>query len=299
MMKGTEPDTILIVDDDPAILLLIKSILADQGFRLLTAADGRQAQSIIEEKGGEITLLVLDWEMPKMTGIDLLRWLKEQREYERTPVVMQTAKEDPESVREGIEAGAYYYLTKPFNRDVLLSIVQAAVADVHARHDLLTRLKQSENPYDILVDGLFQFKTLHDGELLSARIANASPEPQKVMIISELMRNAVEHGNLGITYDEKTAILAEGDLSKEIERRLRLPEYAERVVRVQFRKLPTKLTVTIEDQGEGFDFAKYLGFDETRVFDSHGRGIAMTACELDVQYQGKGNSVMVTIPIAS
>jgi DNA-binding response OmpR family regulator len=236
--------------------------------------------------------------MPNMTGIDLLRWLKDQREYERTPVIMQTAKEDPENVREGIEAGAYYYLIKPFNRDVLLSIVQAAVADVHARQDLLRKLKQSENPYDILVDGLFQFRTLHDGELLAARIANASPDPQKVMIISELMRNAVEHGNLGITYDEKTAILADGDLTKEVERRLSLPKYAERVVRVQFRKLPTKLTVTIEDGGEGFDFTRYLGFDETRVFDSHGRGIAMTACELDVQYQGKGNSVVVTIPFA-
>ena len=299
MNKGSEPDTILIVDDDPANLLLIKSILTDQGFRLLTAADGRQAQSIIRKKGADITALLLDWEMPNMNGIDFLRWLKDQREYEHTPVIMQTAKEDPENVREGIEAGAYYYLIKPFNREVLLTIVQAAAADVRLRRELLEKLKQSENPYDILVDGLFQFKKLLEGELLAARIANASPHPEKVMIISELMRNAVEHGNLGITYDEKTAILADGDLTKEIERRLKLPKYADRIVRVQFRKFPTKLTVTIEDQGEGFDFSKYLGFDEARVFDSHGRGIAMTASELDVQYQGKGNSVTVTIPFTS
>ena len=147
MMKASEPDTILIVDDDPAMILVIKSILADQGYRLLTAADGREAQSIVKEKGGEITVLLLDWEMPNMNGIDLLRWLKDQREYERTPVIMQTAKEDPENVREGIEAGAFYYLIKPFNRDVLLSIVEAAVADVHARRELLEKIQQSANPY--------------------------------------------------------------------------------------------------------------------------------------------------------
>ena len=299
MMKASEPDTILIVDDDPAILLLIKTILADQGYRLLTAADGRQAQSIIKEKGGEITVLLLDWEMPYMNGIDLLRWLKDQREYERTPVIMQTAKEDPENIREGIEAGAFYYLIKPFNRDVLLSIVEAAVDDVHARRELLQKIQQTANPYDLLVEGVFRFKTLGDGELLAARIAKAAPVPERVMIISELMRNAVEHGNLGITYDEKTAILADGNLETEVDRRLKLPQYAEKYVEVQFRKLPTKLTVTIEDQGEGFDFTKYLGFDETRVFDSHGRGIAMTACELDVQYQGNGSSVTVTIPFMS
>jgi sigma-B regulation protein RsbU (phosphoserine phosphatase) len=135
-----------------------------------------------------------------------------------------------------------------------------------------------------------------EGETLAARIAKAAPEPEKVMIISELLRNAVEHGNLGITYEEKTQFLNEGNLSVEIEHRRQLPRYAERFVLVQFKKLPEKITVTIEDQGNGFDFRKYLGFDAARVFDNHGRGIAMTACTLDVQYLGNGNSVVVTIP---
>jgi CheY-like chemotaxis protein len=293
MIKASEPDTILIVDDDPAILLLIKTILADQGYRLLTAADGRQAQSIIQQKGGEITVLLLDWEMPNMNGIDMLRWLKDQREYEHTPVIMQTAKEDPENIREGIEAGAFYYLIKPFNRDVLLSIVQAAVDDVHARRELLEKIQQSANPYDLLVEGVFRFKTLGDGELLAARIAKAAPSEFDHF---ELMRSA---SSTEISASPTTAILADGSLDTEVERRLKLPQYADRYVEVQFRKLPTKLTVIIADQGEGFDFTKYLGFDETRVFDSHGRGIAMTACELDVQYQGNGNTVTVTIPFTS
>lgn len=289
-------DTVLIVDDDPAFLLLIKTILGNQGYRLLTAPDGKEAQSLIQQEDEPITVILLDWEMPKMNGIELLKWLKEQPEYEHTPVIMQTAKDSAENIREGINAGAFYYLTKPVDQDVLRSIVRVALADARSREALLHKLKENENPFELLIDGMFRFRTLTEGEFLAIRIANASPVPEKVMAISELITNAVEHGNLGITYDEKTRYVTDGQWYGEVTRRLELTQYADKYVQLHVKKDPSKLTVVIEDQGDGFDYKKYLDFDEARVFDNHGRGIAITMSALDIQYLGNGNTVVVTIP---
>ena len=291
-------DTVLIVDDDPTTLLLIKTILANEGYRFFTAVDGKEAQSLIQQEAHSITAIILDWEMPRMNGIELLRWLKERTEFEHTPVIMQTARDSAENIREGINAGAFYYLTKPVDRGVLLSIVQAAVVDFRSREKLLHAVKAKENPFGLLVDGTFCFRTLPEGEFLSVRIANASPAPEKVTVISELITNAIEHGNLGITYDEKTGYVTEGTWHAEVERRLALPEYREKYVQLHVEKHPSKFTVTIEDQGKGFDHTKYLDFDEARVFDNHGRGIAMAKCALEIQYLGMGNKVVVTIPFA-
>jgi CheY-like chemotaxis protein/anti-sigma regulatory factor (Ser/Thr protein kinase) len=289
-------DTVLIVDDDPTTLLLIKTILGNEGYRLFTAADGKEAQELIQKESHPITAILLDWEMPRMNGIDLLRWLKEQPEFEHTPVIMQTARDSAANIREGINEGAFYYLTKPVNRDVLLSIIRAAVVDFHSRQKLLREVKSNENPFGLLVDGTFCFRTLSEGEFLAVRIANASPVPEKVTVISELITNAIEHGNLGITYDEKTGYVTDGRWQAEVERRLALPEYEDKYVQLHVEKHPSRLVVTIEDQGKGFDHTKYLDFDEARVFDNHGRGIAMAKTSLEIHYLGKGNKVVVTIP---
>ncbi len=296
MTRQTPQDTVLIVDDDPTTLLLITTILGKEGYRLLTARDGMEAQSLIQQEARSITAILLDWEMPKMNGIELLKWLKEQPEFEHTPVIMQTARDSAENIREGISEGAFYYLTKPVDRALLLSIVRAAVVDYRSREKLFQELKRNENPFGLLVDGTFSFRTLSEGEFLAVRIANASPVPEKIMVISELITNAIEHGNLGITYDDKTLYVSDGNWHNEVERRLALRENENKYVRLHVEKHPLKLVVTIEDQGRGFDHKKYLDFDEARVFDNHGRGIAMASSAMDIQYLGNGNKVVVTIP---
>ena len=294
-----DEDTILIVDDDPGILLTIKALLSPEGYSLITAPDGRAARSMIQERDGQFSAVLMDWDMPGMSGIDVLRWMKGQPASFHTPVIMQTAMDRPENVREGIDAGAFYYLTKPHNPPVLVSIVRAAAEDFHTRDSLLRKLKESENPYRHLVDGTFRFRTLDEGEFVTVRIANACPSPSDAMVLNELVINAIEHGNLGITYDEKTKHVDAGTWRTEVDRRLSLPEYVGRYVEAHIVRKSGKLMVAIEDQGPGFEYRRYLDFDETRVFDNHGRGIAMTRSALEVQYVGRGNRVIVTIPTGS
>ena len=289
-------ESILIADDDRSIQLTISTALVQAGYAPVCVSDGDEARTRIQSGEERFSAVLLDWEMPKMTGIDLLRWLKQQAAYRDLPVVMQTSRDSTENIQEGIEAGAFYYLTKPLNPQVLLSIVEAAVNDYAYKLALRDRLAQSQNPFGGIVDGTFRYRTLEEAERLTLWISNACPVPEKTTLIHEILLNAVEHGNLGITYDEKSELMTAGTWGAEVRRRLRLPAHAEKYVEVRIEKSPDTIVVHIEDQGPGFDFHNYLSFDATRVFDNHGRGIAMAGMSMKLEYLGSGNKVRITVP---
>lgn len=271
-------------------------VLGSEGYNFLLAYDGAEAKEILERDGDKCSAIILDWSMPRMSGIEVLRWIKEQPNLEYLPVIMHTAMKEPENIRQGIDEGAFYYLIKPTHGAVILSIVKAAIDDFHRIKSLVDKLHESENPLRLMIEGKFQFKTFEDGEYLAVRIANACPQPEKVLMISELLINAVEHGNLGITYAEKTEYLNKGMWNQIVNERLKQSTYSERYVEVNVHRNSDAMVVSIEDQGPGFDYKNYITLDEKRAFDNHGRGIAMTNAYLDVKYMGKGNKVVVTIP---
>lgn len=111
----------------------------------------------------------------------------------------------------------------------------------------------------------------------------------------ELFVNAIEHGNLGIGYEEKTRLLREATLSQEIERRLELPENADKRVRVEIEKSGNRASVTEEDQGPGCEYEKYLGYEEGRSLHAHGRGILLSGTLFDLTYLPPGNRVRALI----
>ena len=170
--------------------------------------------------------------------------------------------------------------------------------DHRMQRSLLGRLAQAENPFRFLTVGTFRIQSVVEAERLSVWIANSSDDPNRAMQISELMINAVEHGNLGITYEDKGRLVDEGTWEQEVERRLALPENAGKYVTVTVTRGADRIAVLIRDEGQGFDYNRFLHFDERRVFDNHGRGIAMACCSLSMRYLGIGNAVLVTIPMA-
>jgi sigma-B regulation protein RsbU (phosphoserine phosphatase) len=151
-------------------------------------------------------------------------------------------------------------------------------------------------------EATYQIRTMAEAKALAAELAGAHPDPDRVVIgLTELLVNAVEHGNLGITYEEKAELLERGDLQAEIERRLALPELAERRVTVTLRRDPECLSASIEDEGEGFDWRPYLEYDPERVLDASGHGIAIACgvCFDEVTYHGRGNRVVATVRLGS
>jgi anti-sigma regulatory factor (Ser/Thr protein kinase) len=144
----------------------------------------------------------------------------------------------------------------------------------------------------------YEIRTLPEAKRLAELLAEAHPDPQRVVVgLTELLVNAVEHGNLAITYQEKAELLERGDLQAEIERRLALPGLAERRVKVTFRREPEHLATSIEDEGEGFDWRPYLDYDPERALDANGHGIAIARgmCFDEVTYHGRGNVVVATV----
>ena len=127
---------ILIVDDDPKLLKMLRRTLMYENFEVLTAVDGKDALSMIDAKQPD--LIIADWMMPEMDGMELVLQLRDEDNL--TPILMLTARDAVENRVEGLQSGADDYLVKPFAPSEL-------VARVHA---LLRRLKPTSDEQKIL-----------------------------------------------------------------------------------------------------------------------------------------------------
>lgn len=124
-MPNTDSRTILVIEDEADIAALIAYQLARAGYRVRTASKGRDALKAIESDLPD--LIVLDLMLPEMSGIDILRILRERQETARTPVVIVTAKREEGDRIEGFELGADDYVVKPFSPKELVLRVRAVL----------------------------------------------------------------------------------------------------------------------------------------------------------------------------
>jgi DNA-binding response OmpR family regulator len=274
---GPGKHIVLVVDDDAPIREALAYDLRAAGYEPVTAKDGLEAWEILQAGPDRFAAVLLDRTMPRMDGMEVLTRVREHEALRGLPVIFQTARAAREDVVEGLQAGAHYYLTKPFDRAALLAIVRAAVTDRAQYLELRDRTRRAEASFRLLVRGTYTFRTIDEARALAALLAGCSAEPDKVVLgLSELMTNAVEHGNLGITYEEKTRLLAQEAWHAEVARRLELPAYRERKATVEFERGEAELRFRIRDQGSGFRWGDYVEFRPERAFDSHGRGIAIS-----------------------
>ncbi|MFN4341875.1 MAG: response regulator [Azonexus sp.] len=291
-------DRALVVDDEQLNLFLIEEFLAQEDIELELHSNPLEAWASLSAPDSQFSLVVLDRMMPDLDGMELLRRMKREARFADIPVIMQTAASSPDQVREGLEAGAYYYLTKPYEPEALISIVRAAIEDRRVRHGLRSRAAHLEDAQALILSVEYRFETLEDVSSLVPVLAAMCPSPDSVAPgLSDLMVNAIEHGNLGVTYQEKSLLKWEGDWEAEIKRRLALPQFRGRFATVRAERGPAAVTFTITDQGDGFEWSKFLTFDPDRAFDPNGRGIAMAKMMSfsTLEYQGKGNVVVARV----
>ena len=119
---------ILTVDDSTTIRRIVKRSVDEMGMEVLEAADGASALKLLDEKAGEIQLILLDWNMPGMTGLDVLRAIKSEPRYKDIVVMMLTSEADQTFVVEALKAGAQNYLTKPFDAKMLVLKIQESLS---------------------------------------------------------------------------------------------------------------------------------------------------------------------------
>lgn len=295
------PPSVLVVEDEPINQERLVETLAEEGYQVVAASSGGEAWERLQGADAGFDVILLDRMMPDMDGIEILRRLKAREGWEDVPVIMQTAMTADGDVAEGLRAGAFYYLTKPFSADTLLAIVGAALDDRLEHQELRREAARIGQSFGCLQQATFVFRTPEEARNLATLAANAAPDPARVVLgLSELMLNAVEHGNLGIGYGEKSALIEQGTLPDEVARRLALPEYAGRVGQLEIRREAGSLIFTVRDQGAGFDWRRYLELSPERAFDTHGRGIAMSRMlSFDaLEYRGRGNEVVATLRLS-
>jgi len=116
---------ILLVEDEKSIITLIKYNLEKEGFKVFCTETGEDALKIIKEKTPD--LVILDWMLPDTSGIDVCRQIKIDKKLKNIPVLILTAKGEPDDKIKGLEVGADDYVTKPFNNKELLLRVKSLI----------------------------------------------------------------------------------------------------------------------------------------------------------------------------
>ncbi|MCG6970426.1 MAG: response regulator [Gammaproteobacteria bacterium] len=283
---------ILAVDDEIFNLEILTEWLSDRGIHVTTAENGRHALEVLQDSTGRFDAILLDRMMPEMDGLECLAAIKALPQWKDVPVIMQSAAATVEEVQTALDAGIWYYLSKPFERRKLFVMIETAVGD----YRLQRRLRQlvEESPLEYGNDPVTEIQTVEQAQHAAVNLAKLSDNPGKIVIgLFELLLNAIEHGNLAIGYQEKTRLLNEQRWLEEIESRLCRTPYSDHVARVSVSEVNNGVQYLIQDQGRGFKSKPYLQLQTHRAADNHGRGISFAnrLSFADLLYQGTGNQV--------
>ncbi|HAT49886.1 MAG: response regulator [Nitrospirae bacterium] len=285
---------VLIVDDVATNIKILSAALGDE-HDLFFATSGQEA--LETAKSQPLDLILLDIVMPGITGLEVCEALKLSQKTKHIPVVFITSKDANNDIAKGLEVGAYYYLTRPIHRETLMAIAYAAIHHYQQHRVLLERTRAAANTLKLLDKGFFSFQTLAEADYLAVMLSCPCKDRENIVIgLRELMFNAVEHGNLGITYEDKSQLADPSDWETEVKRRMLLEENRHKRVHVIYEKSGGKILISIRDEGAGFDWKPFLKFDLERLFHTHGRGIALAngiAFE-KIEFLGTGNHVIAT-----
>lgn len=295
--------TILVIDEEPNELSFLEQALKEGGYTLRAAqsiADGRAAieKALVPGGAGDLDAIILDWQGQDAEALELLRWLEGLPRSEQLEIIVQSSGNAPDQLQPALDRGLFVHLAKPYQVDRLRCLVGSALASQECRRSLLELTERVKDCFALLAQGTFEIRTPREAELLAAHIGSACGDPQRGVGVLELLVNGIEHGNLGITYEEKGRLLAERRFRAELERRLELEENRFKRVRATLTRIGDHLQILIRDCGPGFDFRRYLVFDKDRFLHPHGRGILLARAAIDVEYFDPGNMVRVTLPLA-
>lgn len=119
---------ILVVDDFDTMTRIIRNLLLDLGYdQILTAKNGIQACRVLEDH--DVDLIISDWNMPKMTGLELLKKVRGTPEWASTPFLMVTAEADKTLIMEAVKEKVSQYVIKPFTDETLKAKIESAIAN--------------------------------------------------------------------------------------------------------------------------------------------------------------------------
>ena len=208
--------SILVVEDELDIQNLMCLHLSQGGYHVESAQTGKQAYNMLFERSYH--LIILDWMIPEINGLELLKWLrKDNIQHKNIPVLFVTAKTDPEDIVQGLDAGADDYITKPFD----FSVFKARVNNLIRRVKLMSKLTETgkiqnlkfqlqdlivdTSAHKVFIDGQETVLTLSEFRLLETLLRNQGKALSRKQMISFIQGEDVNV--TGRTVDTHISIL--------------------------------------------------------------------------------------------
>ena len=134
---------ILIAEDEPTSRLLLEKTLAKWGHEVVVTRDGQEAWDVLQEDDPP-QLAVLDWMMPNMDGVDVVKWARTLPSLQQLYILLLTTKDTEEDIVAGLQAGANDYVTKPFNHRELRARIDVGIRVVDLQSQLADRIRDLE-----------------------------------------------------------------------------------------------------------------------------------------------------------
>lgn len=283
--------TVLLAEDDDIWRVVAAMILRKSGFNVLEAADGDTALKLYNMAANTIDVVLADILMPGVNGVELA---KINFEHRFIPFIICTAVNDPFMAMDALHHGVQDYLVKPVDGHLLINVLVGALA----RHHFYQETK--ENPVFggnldriIIAPRLSEIARAHSWLFRKMAPLNlCNRDKAFVYALYEFLMNAHEHGCLGLGEKSKAELIRSDRYAEELIKRER--EINGGRLEVCISLLQDKVAVTIEDDGRGFDFERYLNIkgDELveRLARPNGRGIAIASRYFDSVFYGNGGS---------
>jgi CheY-like chemotaxis protein/anti-sigma regulatory factor (Ser/Thr protein kinase) len=287
---GAKP-RVLVVDDQEALRTLLARLLEREGFDPIQAENGAQA---VEMYKSESPLVVVsDIMMPKMDGLALLNEIR--RIDRNATVILMTGQGNEDVLLKALRGGATNFFKKPFNVRELIDEIRKVVEFrlEAARSSLFSPLLVEETKTFVMPRADSPFFPIINQITLQLPCLLPPEDILNLKIgIEEVITNAIEHGNLGITFDAKSKAISEGRLAELIAEKGRESDAAGRRVRVTSRLTAEEFEITIRDDGRGFDWRNLPAVEPENLLAFNGRGIFLTKIYFDeVTFNDSGNEV--------
>ena len=318
MTETSQSPGILIVDDQQRALGELERTLTTDNYRVYTADSGETAVRVANEKQPE--LVILDMSLPEKDGLEICRRLKTDPETREIAVMFLSSVTDADVKAKGLELGAVDYVHKPFEPSELRARVHAHLRlkerldRLRAQYeDLCEKVLRETRPSEKAAPGAVDQGCVASEEktiVFKTDVARVQGVVNQLLVgvnghldkkarndlalgIHEMVLNAVEHGNLGITSEEKSAALQNQTFNQLVERRMQIVGLAEREVTIRYTFDGERVRYDILDEGRGFDWARFVERDEPEdLLASNGRGILISRYIFDrIEYNEAGNAV--------
>ena len=292
---------LLLVDDEQLVRDELGGILRDEGYDVITGSDGEEGLALFRSEQPD--MVITDIRMPKLDGLSVAMTIKEEAPH--VPITVVTGHGTESMAIEALRAGVTDFLKKP----VRLEDLSSALARMEATRLLLPpdEQQQVEMPGAVeMVERVWKYRLPNEMEVIPEFVdgllnqATTGMDSQAAMELNialrELILNAMEHGNLGLTFEDKSRALEEGTFQSLLQERASTPEHAGRRVTVTASRLKKVVYISIADMGDGFDWHNLADpQDPKNLLSSHGRGVLLARMSVDaLSFNDKGNQVTVT-----